>query len=203
MIRGLKLTAVAASLAVASSAAVANEGWYATVTGGMASFSNATATVTNEVTKETQTKKFKAAYRVSGAVGYDMDPIRVEGEIGYQHAKNKAFDGNFKDVKAKLSTMTYFVNAFYDFKDVSEMLVPYVGVGLGAITVKSEIKVPGEGTEKAKKTKAGIQGIAGAKIKLTDNMNVNIDYRYMHSAKFGDTSLKSHSGNVGLSFYFA
>lgn len=68
----------------------------------------------------------------------------------------------------KNSVKLYMLNAYYDF-DLSEKIIPFVGVGIGAADINHQ-----EGKELA------LQGMIGAKYKINDQLYMGIKGSYIN-----------------------
>jgi outer membrane protein W len=79
--------------------------------------------------------KYETSYGVTGAVGYYYtDNVRLEGEGSFKNNSLKSITSvgtttSLDDSGQSMAGMG--VNAYYDFNEVSNEIVPYIGAGLG------------------------------------------------------------------------
>lgn len=136
---------------------------------------------------------FNAAVGVSTKLPYGA--VRGEFEFGYKHG----IKDNYTDAEGvangatsilKADIETYMFNLYYDI-DTGTKLTPYVGAGIGLahIDAKSSYDHPGAAYSHVNEsdTKFAWQLSAGAAYALTDNLAVDLGYRY--------TDLGSIKGN--------
>ena len=136
---------------------------------------------------------FNAAVGVSTKLPYGA--VRGEFEFGYKHG----IKDNYTDAEGvangatsilKADIETYMFNLYYDI-DTGTKLTPYVGAGIGLahIDAKSSYDHPGAAYSYVNEsdTKFAWQLSAGAAYALTDNLAVDLGYRY--------TDLGSIKGN--------
>ena len=145
--------------------------------------------------------EFDTGWALNGAVGYDFDGFRVEGEIGYQHNKSGNTDFSLSGydyratisttdiLNAKLKTVTYMANGYYDFKNSSPW-TPFLGAGIGAATVKlDDISFAYDyGNYSYDDTVFAYQLMAGVSYAVSKNLALDLSYRFVgtESPEFDD-----------------
>lgn len=138
--------------------------------------------------------EFDAGLALTGAVGYDFDSFRVEGEIGYQQNNSEDTDWSLSTpnntftfattdlLNFDLSAVTYMANGYYDFKNNSPW-TPYLGAGIGAATVEVEIDDMSFGwydlNYSVDDTVFAYQFIAGVSYAFNKNLAMDLSYRYV------------------------
>lgn len=146
---------------------------------------------------------FNAAVGVSTKLPYGA--VRGEFEFGYKHG----IKDNYTDAEGvangatsilKADIETYMFNLYYDI-DTGTKLTPYVGAGIGLahIDAKSSYDHPGAAYSHVNEsdTKFAWQLSAGAAYALTDNLAVDLGYRYTDLGSIkGDSSFYDASGVV-------
>ena len=142
----------------------------------------------------------KGAAVLGLAVGYDFKrqfslPIRAELEYAYLGKASKNYkdideDGDLQVLKMTLGGSTLFANTYFDLHNDSAF-TPYVSVGLGYsfVSAKGKFSYPeysgvtvAQFKEKTSTNFAWNLGI-GAAWKLTDNIALDLGYRYANLGK--------------------
>jgi len=152
----------------------------------------------------TDTAELKAGYGFNVSAGYNFDPIRAEFEVGYKNAdvdKFKSSGATFPGNGSNTTILSFMVDAYYDFKNSSKF-TPFVGVGLGALD--GEFEDPGFRSDDIK---FGYQVIVGAAYNVTQNVALDISYRFEGAAsdfEIGSTKVSYMSSNImaGLRYNF-
>ena len=166
---------------------------------------------------------FKNSKNFNGAVGYQFGDMRTEIAISSIGAKYKRFSQpNYYFImtdylSGKIKANSLFINGYYNF-DFSEMLTPYLGVGVGISKIKNTLYHSGmydyiNGVYsplpvfKANmgQTLPSYQLIAGTKLNLTGQLALTADYRFLGTIKqmtASNAKLRNHSINIGLMFGF-
>ena len=170
---------LAASLVAISTAAIAEEGWYATIGGGW-----------NHVhddrflsTGSNQGVEYDNGYAIDGAVGYQYsNGLRSEIELGY---RNNDIDtiANSGASRGDVNVMSGMVNVLYDFDISDTALDTYVGVGGGIARLDYDGVTPvnGSSIDDSDVTPA-MQAIAGVSYAVADNTELFVNYKYFHAA---------------------
>ncbi|MBS0358125.1 MAG: porin family protein [Proteobacteria bacterium] len=185
-----------AVFAIPATSTAASEGWYGRFEGGVA--------VTPNTSKNGSKLTYNSAgWDIGGALGYKYGPMRYEGEVAYQNTGYKSLNGVSN--KSRTSVVDVMGNVYYDFDQINDTFVPYLGVGIGYAHLSNGVNVNNGTTTSNTDNRFAYQGIVGFNINLTENVAANIDYRY-----FGTSNAKNFSGNIfqnnifnaGLTYYF-
>lgn len=154
------------------------------------------------------------------AYGLKSGAIRSELELNlHQEAKGR-YPGEDRD-KIKLKNNSLMFNAYYDI-DTGTKFTPYIGAGVGAAKLKTESKVTYHHDNSIisyskSKTNFAWQLGAGVSYAATDNIAVDLGYRYVDNGSYtfsnrydpreGDTSKEkletnSHEFYLGVRYTF-
>lgn len=176
----LPTLAIVACSAVSVSANALNmsnlKGWY---TGGHLGF-NVPSNDDNTV---------KTGFNIGGQVGYDFNPIRVEG--AYTYYRNNAKDGD-----GHLNLHTWMANAYYDFMPNSAF-DPYVGAGIGWAYFNER---SGDGVSDST-NRFAYQGIVGLAYHVNANWALDANY-HIQSWTNNENNAFYNIFNLGLNYYF-
>lgn len=170
------------------------------------------------------TDKLKADYSTGfhglAAVGYTMGDMAAEIQSGYIHANvnTMKLDGTERANSGQLDVIPVMFNGYYHFTSLSDMLVPYIGAGVGYANVRSKFKNVNDstntGNNEASKGTLGYQAMVGLGYHLTDNAALNFEYRYFgtSNADFeynrssvnykAEDHVQDNMLNVGFTWYF-
>ena len=122
----------------------------------------------------------------SFAYGVKTGPVRTELEFKLlQDAEAKNNDNN----KIKIENKSIMLNAYYDI-DTGTKLTPYVGAGLGMS--HQQYKVKADDIKKSSDEFAWQLG-AGVSYAATDNVSVDLGYRYVDYGSFTSYSDEEES----------
>jgi opacity protein-like surface antigen len=139
-------------------------------------------------------------HNFGGALGYKSGPLRYEIQGLYGKTDIDSVWG--LDVNGSVRIISGFFNVFYDFDQLSTILVPYLGAGLGYGELQS--KVDGA---KCNDFELTFQGAAGLSLNFNANTALTVDYRYVGSAKskngFFDERYANNTVNVGFAYHFS
>ena len=141
------------------------------------------------------------------AAGYDfwpqnMFPLRVELEFAMRGNSETEWSGIRGTGDMTFNSTTLLANVYYDFHN-STAFTPYVGAGLGlafnyfGVDWKYHNGTPG-GSIDDRQTNFAWQVGAGVAYSFTDNMAVDVAYRYLD---LGYTQVDGHYGDVGIRPY--
>ncbi|NTV02592.1 MAG: porin family protein [Chlorobiaceae bacterium] len=171
---------------------------------GLAFPGNSTTTVAGITVNDACT--FKTAVPFGGSVGLKSDCYRIEAALGYvvAHVDKAKEDGtNLTSVTGyKLSVFSYMANAYYDVAIKDSSITPYVMGGIGGATLKPK---DNNFTGQSKSVFAWQLG-TGIGIKATDDIVVDLGYRYFKPGAYkdGEDKATSSSSNIllGLRYNF-
>lgn len=140
------------------------------------------------------------------AAGYDfwpqnMFPLRVELEFAMRGNSETEWSGYHSTADMTFNSTTLLANVYYDFHN-STAFTPYVGAGLGLAFNYFGIDWKGgrygDGSMDDRQTNFAWQVGAGVAYNFTDNMAVDVAYRYLD---LGYTEVDGHNGDVGIRPY--
>ncbi len=127
----------------------------------------------------------------SFAYGVKADAVRTELELNLhqkaekKHAATGEDDGSWK---SSLENNSIMLNAYYDI-ETGTKFTPYVGAGVGLARLKAKIKQD-DGSVSKSGTNFAWQVGAGVAYAVTDDLSVDLGYRYTDS---GDVTKKGVS----------
>jgi opacity protein-like surface antigen len=97
-----------------------------------------------------------------------------------------------------VTSTALMVNAYYDFRMLSPSIIPYVGAGIGGVSVSADVTDPDpvEGGKVMDDSDIvfGYQFIAGVAFPVTKQLTIDLNYRYF--ATTDPTFELSDSGGV-------
>jgi opacity protein-like surface antigen len=125
-----------------SSSAYSAEGLYVSGNIGFAMLSD--SDITDSGIPEF-TMEYDTGWTLGGALGYDFNRFRVEGEISYQanDIDKVSASGGSLDASGDVSSLAFLINGYFDFVNDTGF-IPYLSAGLGYAKVEfNDLKVPG------------------------------------------------------------
>lgn len=137
------------------------------------------------------------------SLGYDMGAIRSEAELLYSQIDvtySMDSDGYFASDEYNVSILTGFMNIYYDIH-TNTALTPYIGGGMGLSSVNMEYtsKLNGQtfyNKEQRNNNFAWHIGV-GASYEISDNMSLDLSYRYMDLGKY---KIEDNNLSLGLDY---
>ncbi|HVY84448.1 MAG TPA: OmpA family protein [Caulobacterales bacterium] len=166
----LKTVALAALLAASAGAAHATEGWYARGDVGY--------TVDGELDFNPPSADLKKDWMESLGLGYAFNNgFRVEGELSHRY-NGLDEDANIAD--GGVHAWAAMANVYYDFNRGGS-IQPYVGLGAGAAKLVSNTTFTGGQFYDDSDTVAAYQAMIGVAFPVTEQLDVDIGYRYFHA----------------------
>jgi opacity protein-like surface antigen len=115
---------------------------------------------------------------------YDV-PLRTEFEYAWRGKKGQTWTYvNDSTDKLDLGAQSFFANAYFDIHN-SSPVTPYIGAGLGLALVSAELQSDDIGHYNKTETNFAWNIGAGAAWEITDNVALDLGYRY---ADFGKVS---------------
>ena len=167
--------------------------------------------------------KYARGIDIAGKAGYDLEGVRIEGEIAYRRAPANQFGFSIDGqplavqkggaVSGSLNTVSAMFNGYWDI--TQKRLRPYVGAGIGVARIESnKVGYSGFGDAGIFLDKAGIafayNFMAGFKARITRRVYANVGYKYTATPNFTlnvfntSASTPTHSSSVlaGLSLSF-
>ena len=158
--------------------------------------------------------KTKTGFGLGLVGGFDFGTYRLEGEFAYRRNNNKEVTGAglTGPIGGDFSSMALMVNGYYDFKMVSPILYPYLGVGIGG--ARDSLKATDDvGTVvDDDKFVFAYQLAAGVAYNVSKEVTLDLGYKYFATTKpeFEDTTgggkakveYMSHNIFLGLRYNF-
>lgn len=162
--------------------------------------------------------KFTPALQGSAVCGWEFEPGNPLGEgrieLEYSRRRNPLDQVTFVEGSVpgsgSLTTDSLLVNFFGVYHDKSRWS-PYVGAGFGAAKIKADLQVTGQPLSSDAAIVFAYQLGAGCEYALTDNLSLDLGYRYFGSSrpKFSEANGRdfeldyaSHSVVLGLKVGF-
>ena len=153
--------------------------------------------------------EFDEGFGLGGAVGYEFEQIRIEGEITYRSNDIDNINGFF--FGGDIDAVSYLINGFVDF-ETGNRFKPYIGAGIGVSDVEinpnADTKFPvdfvtgGDNDD----TVFSYQLVAGLRYAVSEPVTLDLSYRYFATAgpEFGpaDFDYINHNVFLGISFMF-
>ncbi|MEM8770452.1 MAG: OmpA family protein [Pseudomonadota bacterium] len=226
----LSLLAATASIAIAP-AASAYEGIYGSIGAGLSYFGYENDVSNDEVDNPgpvlfDSDSDYDNGVGIYTSIGYAWgNNFRSELEYSYRTADIDQIDpqAGFSglpsgSISGDTRVHAIMVNTLYDFEGVSSLVTPYIGAGVGLASVNHDItgSTPGFSIDYAdREFDLALQGIAGVAVNLTENLFLDLSYRYFRTsgATFEDSVVNgvpseiearsdSHNAFVGLRWNF-
>ncbi len=206
-----KTVALAALMASTAGAAYATEGWYGRADVGYS--------VDGEIKLGNEDLGGNASFGLDHdwtqhlGLGYAFqNGFRVEGEISHRY--NEFGDGGVFVDDGDVHAWAAMLNGFYDFNRGGDVQ-PYIGLGVGAARLDVSATGPiGSGDDED--TVLAYQGIVGVALNLTEQLALDIGYRYLVAdgaeldgvgpnltAATFDADYEHQAVTVGLRYQFA
>lgn len=157
-------------------------GPYLGVEGGVTFLSEASFTVAGINTGDL---KFDTGYGLGLVGGYDYGTWRLEGEFAWRKNDNKEVTsgGETTPLGGDVSSMALMVNGYYDFRMVSPIFVPYLGVGIGGARVSAKVDDPVDGAVIDDDDMVfAYQFAAGVGFVVNPQVTIDLGYKYFATA---------------------
>lgn len=172
---------------------------------------------------DSMTLSFKNSRNLNASLGYRFGNFRIEINPIFLKAKYKEFHQTPYEIIAKenlsgnIQLMAGLVNGYCNLT-LTEHVWPYVGLGLGYAKIKNtfehseQISVVNGSITNLPTLKFSMndkslvyQAIVGSMFKVSDNIGLTLDYRYLSTAKkikaFNER-IGNHSVNLGVMYAF-
>ena len=192
-----------------SSSAYSSEGLYVSGNIGFAMLSDSDVTFTTDPGPGF-TMEYDTGFAFGGALGYDFNKFRVEGEISYQKNDiNKvSAAGGSGDASGDLSSLAFLINGYFDFVNDSAF-TPYISAGVGYAKIDmNDFNVAGSGDSNYSDNDSvfAYQVGLGVGYAVTEKVTIDVKYRYFatEDPEFEATELgvASHNFLLGVRFNF-
>ncbi|MGE0741927.1 MAG: OmpA family protein [Hyphomonadaceae bacterium] len=198
-----KTVALAALMASAAGAANATEGWYGRADVGWSWDGDADADVFPE------SNALDHDWTQHVGLGYAFsNGFRLEGELAHRY--NQLQDNAPTIVDGDVHAWSAMANLFYDFNRGGSV-EPYIGIGAGAARLNANA-AGAFGQFDDEDTVLAYQAMIGAAISVTEQLDVDVGYRYFSAADAemqtgitpaDDYDLRHEALTVGLRYQFA
>jgi OmpA-OmpF porin, OOP family len=157
--------------------AQATEGWYGRLDVGRSIEGDLDGAVDDGETTADFSPDLEDAWMGSTGLGYAyQNGFRLEGEVSVRHNQwgptpfNSFTEG---DIDGEATAVALMGNLIYDFNRDSRFQ-PYLGVGVGVARVSVNV----DGYEESSDRSLAYQGMAGFGYALTDQLTLDLGYRY-------------------------
>jgi opacity protein-like surface antigen len=148
---------------------------------------------------------FDSGFSATGALGHTLGRTgRVEAELGYRinDIDKLKVDGLGTTANhGEITTISLMGNAYWDFATGTDF-TPFVGAGIGVANIEAEIDQIGSDDD----TVLAYQLIAGGSIAVTENLHIDLQYRYFSTSDPDFDGLEAeyntHNLMVGLRLHF-
>ena len=189
-------------------AAVPIEGWYDSIFGGYAYLPHFINTNHGGFTRNNVNNQ--GGYDVGGAVGFKSNPMRYEGEVSYINAKINSFALNYvpqTEPRGYNNAVLGMANFYYDFPGATDLLKPFLGVGIGYAWIQAQLNANGptmvsrfSGANSA----FAYQATAGLTYNFAENYALVANYKYVATTNVPELGqmFQAHIANVGATYRF-
>lgn len=137
---------------------------------------------------------YDAGPAFNGAFGLQAGIFRLEAALGYQ--TNSADESTNNTSRATM--LTYMANACLDIPIESESVKPYLLLGLGGATITLERTNGDKDDDSAMSVQVG----AGVGIKASEQVTVDVGYRYFTAFDLFTNDITSHQVLIGARYAF-
>jgi len=191
-----------------SSSAYSAEGLYVSGNIGFAMLSD--SDITDSTEPVTLTMEYDTGWALGGALGYDFNRFRVEGEISYQtnDIDKVGAMGVSLAASGDVSSLAFLINGYFDFVNDSAF-TPYITAGLGYAQIDlNDFNVAGSGESDYSDDDSvfAYQVGLGVGYAVTEKVTIDVKYRYFatEDLEFDTTEVDvaSHNFLFGVRFNF-
>jgi OmpA-OmpF porin, OOP family len=224
--RTLCVAAILASTAFSAPAFAKDDFWYVSLQGGPSLFENQNHRIVTggaaAATTAVQTNS-NTGFNVAGEIGYDFGMFRTGFELGYQRAglgdvNNLAgiaavgATGVNSTTSGNASALSFMLNGLFDFGG-SDSWTGSLGGGVGVAQYKASQFATGTAAAFLNDSDTGFawQVLAGIRKAISDNVDLNLGYKYFNMPKINTvaatgTALRSklatHNLMLGFTYNF-
>ncbi len=126
------------------------------------------------------TARFDSGFAAGARIGYEEGSWRFEAEYTYRRNElDRVTVGGvgLGGVEGSRKAHAFLANLIYEI-DFGWPVKPHIGGGIGGVYLKDKANVPGIISLNDNGWEIGYQGIAGLRYDVTQNIAVDLDYRY-------------------------
>jgi len=190
-----------------SSSAYSAEGLYVSGNIGFAMLSDSDVT---DPDSGPFTMEYDTGFALGGALGYDFNRFRVEGEISYQTNDIDKLSATRGSVTASgdVSSLAFLINGYFDFVNDSAF-TPYISAGIGYAKIDlNDFNSAGSGESDYSDDDSvfAYQVGLGVGYAVTEKVTIDVKYRYFatEDPEFDTTTAEvaSHNFLFGVRFNF-
>lgn len=191
----------------AALAATPIDGLYSSVFGGYAYLPDNVSTSRQGLMRTDAS--YKGGYLAGGALGYQSNPLRYEGQITYLNADAQHFRINGlrqNRIQGDANAILAMANVYYDFPEFIPCIQPFLGMGIGYAWVEMELNslAPTSSRFKDSDSAFAYQATAGLTYNYAENLGFNLGYRYVstnHIDPLGER-FQAHLAQLGAVYRF-
>lgn len=157
-----------------------------------------------------------------GVAGYNFGRVRFEGELVFRRHEagmltvqpgSTGFPklSGTASPKGNITSLALMANALVDILPHNDW-TPYLGAGVGGVRIAlDDLQIKGTNFVNKSDLQLAYQGIVGVRYQVTENLAVNLDYRYFAATDpdFKDlagipfkTTYATHNAMLGLTYHF-
>src|SRR4051794_9825766 len=143
------------------------------------------------------TERFNSGFAAGARIGYEEGSWRFEAEYAYRHndADRITLGGaSFNNLSGSRQAHAFLANLIYEI-DFGWPVKPHIGGGIGGVYLKDKASAAGLLNFNDNTWEIGYQGIGGLRYDITQNIAVDLDYRY-----FATTDASFHVPGTGLTY---
>ena len=212
--RKLLLGAILASTALATPALARDDSWYVEIDGGVVFVDDMHFVLKNDSNvfqrpagTEVADVRTKTGYDIGTMVGYDFGSFRLEGEVSYRRAEVQQINSNLGRTGVqpvtfpfgKVSSFSGMLNGFVETgADDGLQLYAGGGVGYGRVKVQASGRTSPNHLIRIDGKDDGFawQLLAGARVSVTDNIDLGLKYRFFNQANVEMPQYLTYSGGT-------
>lgn len=193
-----KFCTVATALLLSSTSAIACDGFYMGLRGGVVNHNFGESTASGDTYEIDDNAMFGA-----GSLGYRYGYFRAELEyIWREETDSESGDtvGLGAD-KTTFQTQSYMLNGFVDLSPYTRF-TPFIMAGIGMTNVTLEHQPFGGAKENFDEDNFTWSVGAGISAKITNRFNMDIGYRFFDMGEIEEATIKAHEVYGGIRYVF-
>lgn len=190
-------TAFVMSMSLSASASAECDGFYMGVRGGIV---NHNVGDSDEALGD-RLEVDDNAWMAGIALGYRYTYFRAELEYTWREETDKATGEIDARNHSNFQTMSYMLNVYADLTPYS-MFTPYVMAGIGMTNIQYEFQGFGRRSVKYEEDNFTWAVGGGLSAKLTNRINIDVGYRFLHMGEIEKASVRAHEVYGGIRYVF-